>query len=172
MTALIQSAGDVAVNEYPPAQCSRAELRSATWVVDLASRRVFRADATCQRPSAQGEDLEWREEERISNEPPSLPALPPRGGVAPSLGVELYYGERYESMSSPETTPLSIDREAIEVRAYAIYCSRGCLDGQDVDDWLEAERQLRAEAGAQAATRPEAGAAESEPAELRLQGSA
>ena len=27
-------------------------------------------------------------------------------------------------------------------RAYDLYCSRGGADGQDVADWLEAERQL------------------------------
>lgn len=54
------------------------------------------------------------------------------------------------------TTPIdnsALDNSAlpaaneIEVRAYAIYCARGCVDGHDVDDWIEAERQLLAEAG-------------------------
>lgn len=33
--------------------------------------------------------------------------------------------------------------EAIARRAYEIYQSRGAYDGADLDDWLEAERQLK-----------------------------
>lgn len=33
----------------------------------------------------------------------------------------------------------------IRVRAYAIYQQRGCLPGQDRDDWLQAERELVSE---------------------------
>jgi hypothetical protein len=28
-------------------------------------------------------------------------------------------------------------------RAFELYCDRGCEDGHDVDDWLNAERELR-----------------------------
>lgn len=34
------------------------------------------------------------------------------------------------------------DSEAIARRAYEIYQGRGGYDGADLDDWLEAERQL------------------------------
>lgn len=42
----------------------------------------------------------------------------------------------------PDTfdTPPSPDEIAAE--AYHIYCERGCLNGRDMDDWLEAERRL------------------------------
>jgi hypothetical protein len=33
-------------------------------------------------------------------------------------------------------------REETELLAYQIYIERGCADGHDVDDWLEAEREL------------------------------
>jgi hypothetical protein len=33
--------------------------------------------------------------------------------------------------------------EEVRRRAYEIYIGRGCTNGCDVDDWLEAERQLR-----------------------------
>ena len=33
-------------------------------------------------------------------------------------------------------------REEIELRAYQIYIERGCADGHDVDDWLQAEHDL------------------------------
>ncbi len=42
----------------------------------------------------------------------------------------------------PDTfdTPPSPDEIAAE--AYSIYCERGCAEGRDMDDWLEAERRL------------------------------
>jgi hypothetical protein len=33
----------------------------------------------------------------------------------------------------------------VAIRAYEIYCGRGREHGLDVDDWIEAERQLREE---------------------------
>jgi len=39
--------------------------------------------------------------------------------------------------------------DEIAVRAYEIYLSRGTLPGNDLDNWLEAERQLRGSPGAQ-----------------------
>ena len=35
-----------------------------------------------------------------------------------------------------------VDPGTIERRAYEIYESRGRVDGHDVDDWLQAEREL------------------------------
>ena len=32
--------------------------------------------------------------------------------------------------------------EEVELRAYQIYIERGGADGHDVDDWLQAEREL------------------------------
>jgi Protein of unknown function (DUF2934) len=34
--------------------------------------------------------------------------------------------------------------DEIAVAAYEIYCSRGAMDGGELEDWLEAERQLLA----------------------------
>ena len=33
------------------------------------------------------------------------------------------------------------NREKVAVKAYEICCGRGCEDGHDVEDWIEAERQ-------------------------------
>lgn len=33
-------------------------------------------------------------------------------------------------------------RAAIELRAYYLYCERGCESGRDVDDWLAAEQEV------------------------------
>lgn len=35
-----------------------------------------------------------------------------------------------------------LTHDAIAVRAYELYVARGCADGCDVDDWLQAERDL------------------------------
>jgi hypothetical protein len=40
------------------------------------------------------------------------------------------------SKSTPPTTG------QIRERAYGIYLARGCEDGHDLSDWIEAERQL------------------------------
>jgi hypothetical protein len=46
-----------------------------------------------------------------------------------------------------------IDRERIASRAYEIYVARGGVHGRDMDDWLEAERELTT-AGSKRATGP------------------
>jgi hypothetical protein len=40
------------------------------------------------------------------------------------------------------TPAATMDRERVAQRAYELYLARGCADGQDVDDWLCAEREL------------------------------
>lgn len=50
-------------------------------------------------------------------------------------------------MSTTEQSTEHLDRAQIEIRAYTIYCARGGVDGADLEDWLEADRQRRAEAG-------------------------
>jgi hypothetical protein len=42
---------------------------------------------------------------------------------------------------SPEIAALN--PEEVRRRAYEIYVGRGCTNGCEMDDWLEAERQLR-----------------------------
>ena len=43
------------------------------------------------------------------------------------------------------TTAATMDRDRVAQRAYELYLARGCADGQDVDDWLCAERELQSE---------------------------
>ena len=42
------------------------------------------------------------------------------------------------------STQTATIEEAIAMRAYEIYLDRGKTDGNDVDDWLQAENELRA----------------------------
>ena len=44
----------------------------------------------------------------------------------------------------PDTFDAPPTPEQIAIEAYHIYCERGCYDGRDMDDWLEAERRLSA----------------------------
>jgi hypothetical protein len=41
--------------------------------------------------------------------------------------------------AAPKRSPITQD---IELRAYQIYVDRGATDGSDLDDWLQAERQV------------------------------
>ena len=44
--------------------------------------------------------------------------------------------------SAGDTTAATLDRDRVAQRAYEIYLARGCQEGQDLDDWLCAEREL------------------------------
>jgi hypothetical protein len=46
------------------------------------------------------------------------------------------------------TTHVSIGDEDIARRAFELYCERGSQHGHHVEDWLQAERELRASRGA------------------------
>ena len=41
-----------------------------------------------------------------------------------------------------DTTVADLDRERIAQRAYEMYLARGGVDGQAMEDWLNAEREL------------------------------
>jgi hypothetical protein len=45
----------------------------------------------------------------------------------------------------PQETPQTDMEERIRNRAYQIYENRGREDGHDIEDWLEAEKELRHE---------------------------
>jgi hypothetical protein len=47
--------------------------------------------------------------------------------------------EKSFSGGGSQTTPT---REEIELRAYQIHVERGATHGRDVEDWLQAEREL------------------------------
>jgi hypothetical protein len=44
---------------------------------------------------------------------------------------------------SPEFTTAPISDAEIARRAYEVYCERGGQHGRDLEDWLQAERELR-----------------------------
>jgi hypothetical protein len=54
---------------------------------------------------------------------------------------------RISAPPTPQSGPKSphIPHEKIAMRAYEKWCKRGCPQGTDVQDWMEAESELRAE---------------------------
>jgi hypothetical protein len=48
-------------------------------------------------------------------------------------------------MPQSASTPMKVPHEKIAMRAYEKWCKRGCPPGTDVQDWLEAEAELRME---------------------------
>lgn len=47
----------------------------------------------------------------------------------------------------PSTGDPAITQQDVATRAYDRYVTRGREDGHDLDDWLEAERELRRQGG-------------------------
>lgn len=61
------------------------------------------------------------------------------------------------------TQPIAIDEQAIRRRAHERWLAQGCPEGASERDWLEAERELRAEAASAGG-----GASELAPAATRV----
>ena len=49
-----------------------------------------------------------------------------------------------ESAPKRPSPPMTVQVSDIARRAYDLYQARGCQPGHDVDDWMQAERDLRA----------------------------
>lgn len=48
------------------------------------------------------------------------------------------------SISPAAVPPPAVGRDQIAERAYELWLEQGCPEGRDLDNWLEAERQLHA----------------------------
>jgi len=59
--------------------------------------------------------------------------------------------EKPVAQLAPTATSAPSAEEQIRLRAYQLYEQRGCEHGHDVEDWLMAERELRASELPQAA---------------------
>lgn len=46
------------------------------------------------------------------------------------------------STAKPDEGSLELTEELIRVRAYQFYQERGCEDGHDFEDWLQAEAEI------------------------------
>lgn len=57
---------------------------------------------------------------------------------------------RAKDLTAPSVGPrpaanLRVSRDYVAVRAYHIFLSRGATPGKELDDWLQAEQELRGE---------------------------
>ena len=73
---------------------------------------------------------------------PGLPAGPPSTDLS-SVGSVAMMDEMSARALGMEPRVAGPSPEEVERRAYEIYLQRGGQDGRDLEDWLEAERQLR-----------------------------
>ena len=154
----MQQLEDFATNDAPSRRSAAAADcgERAVWVVDLATRRVVRA-LVGRRPGGLANGIGSGRSERPGDreacrgrlsETPATARITSDAEVKRTKHHEDLW--RYEAVSTNEQSVVKVDRTQIEIRAYDIYCARGCVDGADLEDWLEAERQLRAEVGAEA----------------------
>jgi len=54
--------------------------------------------------------------------------------------------ERTGALVKPRTPSKTPSSGAIAQRAYDLFLKRGCEHGHDIEDWLQAEQELRARA--------------------------
>lgn len=59
------------------------------------------------------------------------------------LSAESVPSKRHPDRASSTNTKMEPTREEIASRAYELFLARGCQDCGDVEDWLQAERELR-----------------------------
>jgi hypothetical protein len=52
-----------------------------------------------------------------------------------------------DSALKAPSQPVTVSVGDIARRAYDLYLARGCEPGHDVDDWIQAERELRGSLG-------------------------
>lgn len=77
--------------------------------------------------------------------PPRKTSKPaPVAAPAPAPIVERSEAKGSGTIARPKPITRQITQEMIAKRAYEIYASRGYAAGDEVADWLEAERQLKA----------------------------
>jgi hypothetical protein len=71
-------------------------------------------------------------------------------GASAAIQNQLREGAGRDSRAVPAVSGSARERgqepssqDGIARRAYEIYCERGCEDGHDMEDWFQAERELR-----------------------------
>ena len=74
---------------------------------------------------------------KTSSQPENYASEPATVDQASDTGVPRGDSTRNDSMGSEPS------EEEIRIRAYRRYLDRGGTDGQDFEDWIEAERELK-----------------------------
>jgi hypothetical protein len=77
---------------------------------------------------------------------PTRSAASPKKSATPSAGTKAAprRAAAPRTKNSSYATAASPTEEEIRFRAYQIFLRRGCAHGHDHEDWLQAERELRA----------------------------
>ena len=70
------------------------------------------------------------------------PATSDETVTAPRPSARPRTGRPPESTTKPEITINGIERDAIARRAYELFQARGGEHGYEIEDWLQAEREL------------------------------
>lgn len=89
------------------------------------------------------QEMERREEERLTGERIEQQDLN-QGmdtGTHSSTRLGVDWGPSYRVR--PEIEQALPTKKQIAARAYELYSQRGCEDGHDVEDWLNAEKELK-----------------------------
>jgi hypothetical protein len=89
------------------------------------------------------EEVELREEERLTHERIEQQDL--NQGMDTGTHSSTHHGVNWSPSyrMRPKIEPASPAKKQIEARAYELYLQRGCENGHDVEDWLNAEKELK-----------------------------
>jgi hypothetical protein len=80
------------------------------------------------------------------------------GTTKPEQGEFRRGGTQRNASNAEDKSKMNITQEQIATRAYAIYQSRGCQPGREMEDWLQAEAEIRREMGHTAPATPKTSA--------------
>ena len=105
---------------------------------------VAQPRATRSRTKAQSVDAELPAEQRAAPTAPMADVnRAPMPAATPPAATPIDSGDRNRSHTYETSTACVGLEEAIRRRAYELYEQRGRQDGHAVEDWLEAEAQVR-----------------------------
>ena len=71
---------------------------------------------------------------------------PSKRKVSAKSGASVAHSEQNGGREQPtnvQTITVTVSEFEIRQRAYEIYVARGCQDGYDWDDWIQAETEIR-----------------------------
>ena len=111
----------------------------------MAKRPTSRSQADDSAAAAPPKPRARRSRATASPEQAEVDTQPARGDAAEENPMTQDPGPRPEALTAESTSMASEpSEEDIRIRAYHRYLERAGTPGSDFDDWIEAERELRA----------------------------
>jgi hypothetical protein len=86
-----------------------------------------------------------RVEDYMSKATPQLPAIAFEETAEPMTRANIRQRRGTPVTARPDAEPVEPRMTRIARRAHELYETRGAQDGRDLDDWLQAEREIDAE---------------------------